>query len=85
MYGRRREENLNLLESHANEDGAKYAKADWKCFFVSMYDYICSNVNWFGAGAAKLMKERTHLEPDSEAEMLNTMVNSHLISSAKDL
>lgn len=77
MYGRRREENLNLLATHANEDGAKYAKIDWKCFFVSMYDFLCSHANWFDAGAEKLIQERGHLEPESNADILNKMVNSH--------
>lgn len=75
MYGRRREANLNLLETHANEDGAQYAKIDWKCFFLSMYDFLCSRMNWLDAGAAKLIEDRKHLKPQSKADILNSLVN----------
>lgn len=79
MYGRRREKDLNLLATHANVDGAKYAKADWKCFFVTMFDYLCSHAEFFGAGAAKLMNERKYLELESKEDKLNKMVSYHLI------
>lgn len=75
MYGRRREKDLNLLATHANVDGAKYATADWKCFFVTMFDYLCGRANFFGAGAAELMNERKYLEPESQEDTLNKLVS----------
>lgn len=81
MYRRRRENNLYLLETHANEDGAKYAKLDWEYFFASMYDFVFSHANRFIVGGAKLINERKYLEPESKSDVLNILVNSHLILS----